>query len=246
MEDAAPTADAPAIQAPGTKLVGWWKFDDGSGAVAVDSSGQKNDGEVMGLTSSAWVTGKHGGALSFPAGGRTGAVKIPLSPSLRALRQITVAAWINRVATSTELQPCVASQQDDIDLSGETFNLQAVREDLQAYVMTSKAAQSTGTGPFGILAPGKGSRQTWMHVAMTYDGATLRLFRDGAIITSVAITRPFLPSNQPFYLGVNRNGTDGTYVQPFEGLLDDIVIYSSALSPASIAALAEGAEPSTF
>ena len=44
-------------------LVGWWKFDEGSGTVAYDSSGNGNDGNLT--NGPTWATGKIGGALSF-------------------------------------------------------------------------------------------------------------------------------------------------------------------------------------
>jgi hypothetical protein len=44
-------------------LVGWWKFDEGSGTVAYDSSGNGNDGNL--INGPTWTTGKIGGALSF-------------------------------------------------------------------------------------------------------------------------------------------------------------------------------------
>lgn len=43
-------------------LVGWWKFDDGSGSIAKDSSGRGNHGTI---TDPIWVTGRYGGALDF-------------------------------------------------------------------------------------------------------------------------------------------------------------------------------------
>ncbi|MEC8044250.1 MAG: kelch repeat-containing protein, partial [Verrucomicrobiota bacterium] len=44
-------------------LVGWWKFDETSGTVAHDSSGNGNDGNLT--NGPTWVGGKIGGALSF-------------------------------------------------------------------------------------------------------------------------------------------------------------------------------------
>ena len=43
-------------------LVAEWHFDEGSGSVLVDSSGNGNDGVIYGAT---WVDGKYGTALSF-------------------------------------------------------------------------------------------------------------------------------------------------------------------------------------
>ena len=44
-------------------LVGWWKFDETSGIVAYDSSGNGHDGNLT--NGPTWTTGKIGGALSF-------------------------------------------------------------------------------------------------------------------------------------------------------------------------------------
>ena len=45
-------------------LVGWWTFDEGSGSVAADSSGNGNDGTLNGPVE--WTPdGKLGGAMKF-------------------------------------------------------------------------------------------------------------------------------------------------------------------------------------
>ncbi|MCH8121327.1 MAG: hypothetical protein IIC00_16575, partial [Planctomycetes bacterium] len=36
------------VEAADPSLVGWWKFDDGSGTIAKDSSGNGNDGTLNG------------------------------------------------------------------------------------------------------------------------------------------------------------------------------------------------------
>ena len=43
--------------------VAWWKFDDGAGTTAADSSGNGYDGTVNG--NATWAEGKHGSALAF-------------------------------------------------------------------------------------------------------------------------------------------------------------------------------------
>ena len=45
------------------ELVGWWKFDDGTGTTAVDSSGNGNDATVYG--NAQWIDGWLDGALQF-------------------------------------------------------------------------------------------------------------------------------------------------------------------------------------
>jgi len=44
-------------------LLAYWKFDEGSGTTAGDSSGNGNDGTLV--NGPTWVSGRHGMALSF-------------------------------------------------------------------------------------------------------------------------------------------------------------------------------------
>lgn len=57
-------------------LVGYWKFDEGSGTLASDSSGVGNDGTLMG--GPKWVDGHLGYALELNGGSQL--VEIPSSP----------------------------------------------------------------------------------------------------------------------------------------------------------------------
>jgi hypothetical protein len=229
-----------------SSLVAWWTFDDGPGAgTAMDSSGFGHHGKLDDgfALQTAWVEGKHGGAISFPAGGKSG-VQIPLSTTLKSMRQLTVACWMKRVSASsaTEFQNVIASQQDDFDATAESFTLEAYREDLEGFISTSSTAQKSGSGMLGVRVTAAGTRLDWVHVAMTYDGATLRLFRNGVDVGSEAITRPFVPSSKPFYIGLNKNGSTD---QAFEGQLDDVVIYSRALPGPAIRDLANGGSPAS-
>jgi hypothetical protein len=222
-------------------MVGWWKLDD-AGQMALDSSGQGNHGTVEGLTAGAWTTGRHAGAVSFPPGAKSAGIRIPISSSLKALRRITVAAWIRRLGTdvAVESQSCIVSQQDDLEPRAETFGLVAYMEDLEAFIETSNGAQTSGTGPLGAFGKGMATRQVWLHVAMTFDGAMLRLYRNGVEIAAAPITRPLALTNLPIYLGTNKNDHVN---QPFEGLLDDVLICADALPASAIAALAAGTDP---
>ena len=48
-------------------LVGWWKFDEGSGDIATDSSGNEFD---IPLLDHLWADGVFGGAVHFPGQGQ--------------------------------------------------------------------------------------------------------------------------------------------------------------------------------
>jgi len=70
-------------------LVAEWHFDEGSGSVLEDSSGNGNDGVIYGAT---WVEGKYGKALSFD--GVDDYVDFGNDASLN-VECITLEAWVN-------------------------------------------------------------------------------------------------------------------------------------------------------
>ena len=79
----------------------------------------------------------------------------------------------------------------------------------------------------------------WTHLAMTYDGATLRLYVDGKLSASKDVNKRRAPGSRPLALG-RRQDNDGTGYH-FTGIVDEVRVYGRALSDQEIAAHA--AEP---
>ena len=78
---------------------------------------------------------------------------------------------------------------------------------------------------------------TWVHVAGTYDGTTVRLYYNGVSENPEAASFSLLANAYPLSIGVNGDLTQ--YF--FGGAIDDVRVYNRALSAAEIAALAAGA-----
>jgi hypothetical protein len=74
---------------------GIWHLDEGSGAFAMDSSGNNNHGIVHG---SQWIYGKKNYALLFNYNPND-YVRAPSGPGLQITDEITVEAWINPIRT---------------------------------------------------------------------------------------------------------------------------------------------------
>ena len=72
---------------------------------------------------------------------------------------------------------------------------------------------------------------TWTHLALTYDGATLRLYVNGVQVSSLAQTGSLPTSTNPLQIG-----GDSIYGQYFQGTIDEIRIYNRALSASEIQA----------
>ena len=69
----------------------------------------------------------------------------------------------------------------------------------------------------------------WSHLATTYDGAVVRLYVNGVPAGSASIAGAMAAST-----GVLRIGGNGVWGEWFAGLIDEVRVYSRALSAAEI------------
>src|SRR5678816_1771512 len=86
-----------------------------------------------------------------------------------------------------------------------------------------------GTGHFEVFGTASLAVNTWSHIAVTYDGANLRLYVNGTQVSSVARTGTIPTSTNPLQLG-----GDSIYGQYFAGAMDEVRIYNRALSAAEV------------
>lgn len=88
-----------------------------------------------------------------------------------------------------------------------------------------------GKENFFAVSSGKRAVKTnqWHHLAMTYDGAKLRLFVDGKSAGETEVNRPRVPGKGALVLGRRPDGYSN-----FTGLLDEARVYRRALTPAEL------------
>jgi hypothetical protein len=72
---------------------------------------------------------------------------------------------------------------------------------------------------------------TWSHIAGTYDGATVKLYVNGALAGSQAVTGNILTST-----GALRIGGNAVWGEYFAGLIDEVRVYNTALTQIQIQA----------
>jgi hypothetical protein len=71
----------------------------------------------------------------------------------------------------------------------------------------------------------------WSHLAVSYDGTTLRLYVNGAQVSSRATSGTILQTTDPLWIGGNQ-----PYGEYFHGLIDEVRVYDRALGPAEVRA----------
>jgi len=202
------------------ELVGWWKFDDGTGTTAVDSSGNGNDATVYG--DPQWIDGWLDGAIQFD--GVDDYVELPIGSMISSLTNSTFLIWANFANTGGAWQRIWdfgSGEQINMFLTPRIGTGDPMRF---AITETSYADEDQTTAP-NTLASG------WHHVAVIIDidNNAHRLYLDGELVaenTDARYSPSTLGETTQNWLGRSQYVADGYFV----GSLDDFQIYNHAMS----------------
>jgi hypothetical protein len=77
----------------------------------------------------------------------------------------------------------------------------------------------------------------WYHIAATYDGSRMRIYKDGVEVVSTAKSG-IVDTNPDILAAIGNQSAAAGGGWPFDGLLDDVRIYNRALSATEIAVIA--------
>lgn len=215
-------------------LVGWWRLDESAGStVARDWSGLNNDGTLVDLdTTKVWIPGRASGGLAVESNGYVNVVPSASIDSI--VDQVTIAGWGYLEGTIVDYAT-IASREEAMTLN-QLYHISInSRGEVPTLFFKTEVAQVILQAPDAVI------RQSWVHVAGTYDGAVARLYVDGVEVRTQNLTGAFVPDVTPFILGANGNGPDMGVSERFPGKIDEIMLYRRALSATEIASLHDGA-----
>src|SRR5271157_4374134 len=208
--------------------VGWWKFDDGLGIKATDSSGNGHTATLV--NGVRWVTGKMGDAVSANAANRQ-YVSIP-KINLSGSNAVTVALWANRTYSAIGGHTLFEATTN---YNNSTTGFGFFPDDA-----TCQGIQAALRGNLGYVANcySQPSSGVWHHLAPVFDtsqtgGDEVKFYVDGVLQTVNrslhASTNTNNFGNNPIYL-FSRAGT----TEFSSGMIDDLRIYNSALTAEQI------------
>jgi concanavalin A-like lectin/glucanase superfamily protein/Big-like domain-containing protein/PASTA domain-containing protein len=205
-------------------------FNEVSGSTATDSSGNGNNGTISGATR---VTGQvgFGGALQF--NGTSSIVNVAHSASLALTSGMTLEAWVNPsanagVSPNDGWRTVIMKERGTTGLAyglyGNDGNTNPSRP--AGYIRNNNSDVEATAGP--ALPVG-----VWTHVAVTYDGTSIRLYVNGQLRSTQGASGGIAASTAPLRIGGNTVfSVPGT--EYFAGLIDEVRIYNRALSAAEI------------
>jgi len=196
-------------------LVGYWHYNEGSGSTAHDFSANNNDGAISGLT---WVPGHTGAgwdyALDVP--GNSEYVGVPDSASFDQIttnNTFTIAFWANEQG-GTNYGHLVATTSNYSNRNW-LFQTDSFGGDSTYVWSDTDGAWQQQTG--WVLPNG------WHHVAITYDGSTMKTYLDGSNNGTYSMGGATFPnfSGHIYFGGWLAGG------RSLNGQQDDVIIFDT-------------------
>ena len=197
----------------------WWKFDESSGTTASDASGNNNAGTLTNMVGTAWTAGKIGNSLNFD-GVNDYVVRNTLSANITG--DCTVSVWMNRSgvpSTNVRLMDLATADGSGMQLVVRGTTGYAGMDDAGGLTVEIAGTQNLCDGSLH-------------HVAAVRTGTTFRLYVDGALAVSSSNPTNTAPTYTRLAVAAYIGGANY-----FPGKLDDVRVYSRALSGTEIQAL---------
>jgi hypothetical protein len=197
-------------------LAGHWPLD-GSGA---DRSG---GGHPLTLgTGASWTTLRAGGELTLD--GQTGYAAT--SSVLDTTAPFTVSAWVRLAADASTTTMQTAVSQD-----GTTASRFLLQYDDTVGTWAFKVRSADQSSKVSAVDTTPAQRGVWTHLTGVWDGTRVQLYVGGELKGSADTTLSWAATSG---LNVGRARWNGAYVNFFQGAVDDVRVYSRALTAQEI------------
>jgi len=173
---------------PGTALL--FKLNEGDGVVIHDESSFGNLGLAHGTE---WTTGKYGKGLLLD--GIDDHVQVPASPSLAITSTLTLEAWIFPLGELDGVGTII--------VKADAYLLEALEgadPKLRAGIWRNGASQK-------VISSSRLARAVWQHVALVYDGVTMRLYLNGQLDAERALAGGIDANGNDVFIGAHPFGT---------------------------------------
>jgi choice-of-anchor C domain-containing protein len=206
---------------PPAGLVAWWRAESN----ALDNLGANNGSLNGGVT---FASGKVTEAFAF--NGTSSFVQVTSSPALKPTGPFTLEAWVNYDQQTGMNGDTIAMKGPDDEVPGDwDLTISSVRKlrphvNLNGNWIYFDCNTTLVTG-------------AWYHVALVYDGATIRGFVNGMADGSQSASGTVRTSNDPLKIGAYATTYPPSQTSFFSGRIDEVSFYDRALSDSEILAV---------
>ena len=203
---------------PDSSTMGLWRFDDGTGIIALDSSDNNNDGTLSpNVSGPTWTTGQVGSALNFD--GVDDHVHIPASTSLSLISPIAIELWFYPTEYPNDYDCLIYIQTQSGGYHRGIWGASSGRLYFQPGGTYGTSWQSE------IIY----SLNQWTHIATNIYQEGSNIIQEIYINGALAATHTYPSATMWSNAGYCRIGADnnGRY---FCGMIDEVAIWKEALS----------------
>lgn len=201
-------------------LIGYWKFDEGSGGKVKDISGKDHHGKLV-SGEIKWINGKEKKAIYFSGTD----IQIDDHPDFHLEDAVSVSLWTKPDGAQSAWAKFLIKQK-----TGEyPYSLQY--DDGQAIFATVHASARFDTNP---KLP---TFEKWAHLCFTYSSKVkaLILYKDGKEVARIQASGELQQNDTPLSIGGRLNSG-----QDLKGSIDEVMLYNRALTPKEVENISKG------
>lgn len=206
------------------------QFEENSGSTAYDATSNDNDGTLT--NGPTWdadsAVGSYSLDFTVDSGGNS-YVSVPDDTSLDISGDFSVAFWYNSTDPTTGIRQLIEQYS-----AGDGFYIaKNTAGDLQ-FLVDGDSSIVAHSYSSGWITDGN-----WHHVVAIRSGDNFQMYVDGVANTASTVAVGVVTSTQPLLIG-------GTSSSDFDGKLDDVRLYTRALSSSDVTELYTASSPQTF
>jgi len=204
---------------------GYWRLGEGGGITAASQTntpaldGTYLNTPTLGVAGALVASGDSNTACSFSRASQE-SVQLPdgVSQPLMQLGDVlTIEAWVKRASTGGYHYIFFNGDHSAAFRIDDSTNFLHVDKAIDAAIVSSTVAITDTT--------------TWHHCIYTKDGATSKIYLDSVDVTGSVTNATLNDSGQNSYIGNDNTGSNG-----FDGAIDEVAVYATALSAARVIA----------
>jgi len=210
---------------PGSdNLSAWWKFDEGSGTSAFDSSGQHHNGIITNMAAAdIGVTGKFENALEFDTSNDY--VFVPSDVALE-VQNFTYSFWV-KFKVLGSMENLMTYKTDLLTTNGAILIRKETTDLITAFIHDGVDYEPRVSSASVIASAG-----VWYHVAVTFDQVNFKCYLNSAVATTArALSVPYATTNNLII------GNAGGFSSSADATIDDFRLYNRVLSSDDITAI---------
>lgn len=216
-------------------LAGYWKMDETSGTIAYDSSGNGNNGTVVG--SPTVIDSFSGKGLNFEGNDY---VRIPNSSTVQINGEFNLSLWFKTTALGGAFVSKYKGGVEGGTLISMDANGKVNAHEFTSITVPVDIGSSACTGTYSCTEKAYNDGK-WHFLSAQYKGTKGYIYVDGELAIK-GDTGPYnMASAQDLKIGANGGGVPSAY---FVGQIDEVSLHSRALSVSEIQENYERTKPS--